>query len=147
MGYHITLHRPPPAPGITPREWKDFVHSRSELRLTFESEHFCTVILDEDQNLALHYSTGSASVFTKNPEGPRIIAYMASIATHFEAVVTGDEGESYKDEADWGRQSDWSVPVSRTRWWRRELPRGMRILLGLAIGVLLFVASALLRSP
>ena len=41
-------------------------------------------------NRALHYSQGSASVFTKNPEGPRIIQYLSSIAPHFGGVVTGD---------------------------------------------------------
>ncbi len=73
MGYHITLKRPEPSTAITKHEWRDFVASRPELKIVKDDPHFITAILDGDDSLALHYSSGDASVFTKNPEGPRII--------------------------------------------------------------------------
>lgn len=146
MGYHITLSRRPPNPGISALEWKDFVLSRPELKLVDESDHFTTAIVDGDESLALHYTTSSGDVFTKNPNGPRIIAYMASIAPYFDGIVTGDEGETYTTEADWGTQSDWDSKPSPVPWWKRELPRGKRILLGLLLGVILLVAQQFFAS-
>lgn len=61
--------------------------SRPELNIVEETPHFVSVILDGDYNLSLHYSSGDASVFTKNPEGPRIIEYMASIAPNFGGLI------------------------------------------------------------
>lgn len=141
MGYHITLTRPEPSAGITAQEWRDFVASRHELKLVYEDTHFITAILDGDENLALHYSSGDRSVFTKNPEGPRIIEYMASIAPHFSGIVIGDEGETFSSAADWGTQNDWdsqTAPV-RKQWWQRELPRGWRVMLGLLLGALIII--------
>lgn len=145
MGYHITLNRPSPGAGITEQEWRTFVASRPELKIVEETPHFISVILDGNNNLALHYSSGDASVFTKNPEGPRIIEYMASIAPHFGGVVTGDEGESYSSPADWGTQKDWdSPPVPAEKpWWKRELSRGKRVILGLLIGVFAIIIKQL----
>ena len=141
MGYHITLSRPEPSRGITAQEWEDFVASRPELERVDGDSHFITAILDGDEDLALHYSPGDCSVFTKNPEGPRIIEYMASIAPHFNGIVTGDEGEIFLSAEDWGTQSDWDrqTAVVRKPWWRRELPRGWRVILGLLLGVLIII--------
>ena len=141
MGYHITLSRPEPSTGITAQEWKDFVASRPELKLVDEDTHFITAILDGDENLALHYSSGDCSVFTKNPEGPRIIEYMASIAPHFGGIVTGDEGETFSSAADWGTQSGWDSQTALVQkpWWQRELSRGWRVILGLLLGVLIII--------
>jgi hypothetical protein len=147
MGYHITLSRPKPSPGITAQEWREFVLSRPELKLAEESAHFITAILDGNDNLALHYSQGSASVFTKNPEGPRIIQYLSSIAPHFGGVVTGDEGETYTTAADAGTQSDWDPRLNPCTppkpWWKRELPRRKRLIAGLLLGVLLVILKEL----
>jgi hypothetical protein len=141
MGYHITLSRPEPSTGITAQEWKDFVASRPELKLVTEATPFITAILDGDEQLALHYSTRECSVFTKNPEGPRLIEYMASIAPHFRGIVTGEEGEMFSSATDWGTQSDWDRQTALVRkpWWRRELSRGWRVLLGLLLGVLIII--------
>ncbi len=141
MGYHITLRRSESTAGITAQEWRDFVASRPELKLVNEDAHFITAILDGDENLALHYSTGNCSVFTKNPEGPRIIEYMASISPHFGGIVTGDEGETFSSPADWGTQADWdTLPVTVPKpWWKRELSRGWRVILGLLLGVLIII--------
>jgi hypothetical protein len=141
MGYHITLNRPEPSTGITAQEWRDFVASRTELTLVAEDTHFITAILHGDENLALHYSTGDCSVFTKNPDGPSIIEYMASIAPHFGAIVTGDEGEHFSSPEDWGTQSDWdsqSVLVEKP-WWKRELSRGKRVIAGVLLGVVIII--------
>jgi hypothetical protein len=147
MGYHVTLSRPEPSLGITAQEWRNFVAGRPELKIVYEDEHFITTTLDGDDNLALHYSTGSASVFTKNPSGPRIIEYMASIAPHFGGVVTGDEGETFATEADWGTQSDWDTRKKaqrpRSRW---ELSRGKRVMVGLLLGVLIFIIKEVFFS-
>ena len=91
MGYHVTLARRDSETGITEQEWRQFVLGRPELTLipAEQGAHFITAILDRRDDLALHFCKGE--VFTKNPEGPRIISYMASIAPYFEAVVTGDE--------------------------------------------------------
>ncbi len=112
--------------------------SRPELKIVEETPHFVSVILDGDDNLALHYSSGDPSVFTKNPEGPRIIEYMASIAPHFGGLVTGDEGEIFSSPADWGNQSDWDSQTifAEKPWWKRELSRGKRVGLGLLLGVI-----------
>lgn len=139
MGYHITLNRPEPGTGITEQEWRDFVANRPELKIVEETPHFVSVILDGDDNLALHYSSGDASVFTKNPEGPRIIEYMASIAPHFGGVVTGDEGETFSSPADWGSQTIFAGKP----WWKRELSRGKRVVLGLLLGVVAIVIKHL----
>jgi hypothetical protein len=141
MGYHITLSRPEPGTGITAQEWKDFVASHPELKLVDEDTRFITAILDGDKNLALHYSSGDCSVFTKNPEGSRIIEYMASIAPHFGGIVTGDEGETFSSSADWGNQSDSDSQTALVRkpWWQRELSRGWRVILGLLLGVLIII--------
>lgn len=150
MSYHITLSRPALRPGITAQEWRDFVMSRPELKLAEEDDHFITAILHEDDNLALHYSRGSASIFTKNPDGPRVIEYLASIAPHFGGVVTGDEGETYATAADWGTQIDWDTRIaSRTRpkpWWKRELPSGKRLMAVLILGVLLVIIKEFVFS-
>lgn len=145
MGYHITLSRPEPGAGITEQEWRDFVASHPELKIVDETPHFITAILDGDDCLALHYSSGDASVFTKNPEGPRIIEYMASIAPHFDGVVTGDEGETFSSPVDWGTQSDWvSQPIFAEKpWWKRELSRGKRVFLGLLLGVVAIIIKQL----
>jgi hypothetical protein len=135
MGYHITLSRPEPSTSITAQEWKDFVASRPELKIVDTGTHFITAILDGDENLALHYSPGDCSVFTKNPEGPRIIEYMASIAPHFGGIVTGDEGETFSSPADWDSQT----PVVERPWRLRELPRGWRVILGLLLAVLIII--------
>lgn len=148
MGYHITLSRHEPSTGITAQEWKDFVASRPELKMVDTGTNFITAILDGDENLGLHYSPGDCSIFTKNPEGPRIIEYMASIAPHFGGIVTGDEGETFLTEADWGTKDDWSSPKSTTKrpWRQRELPRGWRIILGLLLGILISILFAVI-SP
>jgi len=142
MGYHITLRRPEPSPGITAQEWRDFVVGRSELKIVMENQHFITAILNGNDSLALHHSSGDASVFAKNPNGPRIIEYMASIAPFFGGAVTGDEGETYTTEADWGTQADWdartSIPSTPKPWWKRELSRGKRVVVGLLLGALFF---------
>lgn len=145
MGYHITLNRPEPGAGITEQEWRSFVASRPELKIIEETPHFVSVILDGDDNLALHYSSGDASVFTKNPESPRIIEYMASIAPHFGGVVTGDEGETFSSPADWGTQSDWDSQTifAKKPWWKHELSRGRRVILGLLLGVVAIVIKYL----
>jgi hypothetical protein len=145
MGYHITLNRPEPSPGITEQEWRDFVASRPELKIVGEAPDGITAILDGDDSLALHYSRGNASVFTKNPEGPRIIEYMASIAPHFGGIVTGDEGETFSSPADWGTQSDWEnqTIIAEKPWWKRELSRGKRVVLGLLVGVVAIVIKQL----
>jgi len=145
MGYHITLKRPGTSTDISAQEWRDFVASRSELKIVEQDSHFITAILHGDENLALHYSPGDGSVFTKNPEGPRIIEYMASIAPHFGGVVTGDEGETFSSPADWGTQSDWdSRPIFAEKpWWKRELSRGKRVVLGLLLGVVAVVIKQL----
>lgn len=145
MAYHITLSRPAPLSAITAEEWLEFVSSRPELKLA-DSESFITAILDGDENLTLHYSPGSGSVFTKNPEGPRIIAYMASIAPDLRGVVTGDEGESYTKESDWGTKADWEPRPKRRPWWRRELSPGKRIILGITIAIVYLVVKDLLAS-
>lgn len=145
MGYHITLKRPEPGTGITEQEWRDFVAHRPELTIVEESPHSVSVILDGDDTLALHYSSGDASVFTVNPEGPRIIEYMASIAPHFGGIVMGDEGEAFSSPADWGTQMDWDRQsiVAEKPWWRRELSRGKRVALGLLLGVVAIVIKHL----
>ena len=145
MGYHITLKRPEPSTGITKQEWRDFVATRPELKIVEDDLHFITAILDGDDTLALHYSSGDASVFTKNPEGPRIIEYMSSIASHFGGVVTGDEGETFSSPADWGTQSDWDGRTIFTEkpWWKRELSRGKRVVLGMLLGVVAIVIKQL----
>ena len=145
MGYHITLKRPEPSTGITRQEWRDFVASRPELKIVEDDPHSITAILDGDDTLALHYSSGDASVFTKNPEGPRIIEYMSSIASHFGGVVTGDEGETFSSPADWGTQSDWDGRTIFTEkpWRKRELSRGKRVVLGLLLGVVAIVIKQL----
>jgi hypothetical protein len=145
MGYHITLSRPEPGTGITEKEWRDFVASRPELKIVEEAPSFVTAILDGDDSLTLHYSSGGASIFTKNPEGPRIIEYMASIANHFGGVVTGSEGETYTSPADWGTQNDWdSQPIfAETPWWKRELSGGKRVVLGLLLGVVAIIIKQL----
>ena len=141
MGYHITLARPKPRPPITEEEWRCFVRSRPEL--TFQPEEngsrFITAILDGHDALSLHYCEGQ--VFTKNPDGPRIIKYLASIAPQLDAVVTGDEGEVYATEADWGTQEDWMKHSESPKkaMWQKELPRGYRVLLGLLLGGLLIL--------
>ncbi|GEM_PF-5574239 len=93
------------------------------IKLVDEDTRFITAILDGDESLALHYSSGDCSAFTKNPEGPRTIEYMVSIAPHLGGVVTGDEGETCSSRADWGTQSDWdSQPIFAEKpWWKREL--------------------------
>ena len=143
MGYHISLSRPDPHPEITLQEWKAFVGTRPELT-PVEDSAFETVILDGDIDLPLHYADGA--VFTKNPDGPRIIRYMVSIAPHFGGVVTGDEGETFATEADCGTDEEWVSPSLPVPWWKRELPRGMRIALGLFLGVVLFAIMELLRT-
>lgn len=148
MGYHITLARPEPKPAITEQEWRQFVLSRPELTLEPAEvrAHMITAILDAQENLALHYCKGD--VFTKNPDGPRIISYMVSIASHFEAVVTGDEGETYATEADWGTQTDWNTPPMAApkpiRKW--ELSRGKRVVAGLLLGALVVAIREFFRS-
>lgn len=145
MGYLITLNRPVPGTGITEQEWRDFVAGRPELKIVEETPHFITAILDGDDGLALHYSSGDRSVFTKNPEGPRIIEYMASIAPHFGGVVTGDAGETFSSPADWGTQSDWdrqTIPAEKP-WWKRELSRGKRVVLGLLLGIIAIIIKEL----
>lgn len=148
MGYHITLARREPKSAITEQEWRDFVLGRPELTLepAEVGAHFITATLDGQQTLALHYCKGE--VFTKNPEGPRIIAYMVSIAPHFDAVVTGDEGETFATEADWGTQADWNTPSAAAPkpLRKRELSRGKRVVLGLLLGVLLVVLKEVFWS-
>ncbi|MFN9712967.1 MAG: hypothetical protein ACK57G_04085, partial [Planctomycetota bacterium] len=145
MGYHITLKRPDSGVGITEQEWRDFVASRSELKIAEETPHVIRVILDGDDKLALHYSSGDASVFTRNPEGPRIIEYMASIAPHFGGVVVGDAGETFSSAADWGTQNDWDnqTELVVTPWWKRELSGGKKILLGVLLGVVAILIKQL----
>jgi hypothetical protein len=147
MGYHITLRRPEPNPGITAQEWRDFVLGRPELELAEEEDAFITAVVHGDDNLALHYSPGSATVFTKNPDGPQIIEYLISIAPHFGGVVTGDEGEKYTTVADSGTQSDWDARddsfIPLRPWWKRELPRGKRVIAGLMLGVLFVITKEL----
>lgn len=143
MGYHITLRRPEPQPQISEQEWRDFAVTRPELRIIKDSK-FITAIVNGDENIALHYADGS--IFTKNPDGPRIIKYMASIASHFGGVVSGDEGEPYATEADWGTEADWAARPSPIPWWKRELPRGMRILIGIFLGLILFAIQEVLIS-
>lgn len=150
MGYHITLQRPESSPGITAREWKEFVLSRPELQIVEEDRHFIPAILDGDGPLALHYSTGSASMFTKNPDGPRILEYMTSIAPHLGGVVLGDEGEPFSTEADCGTRNDWGTPTDagteENPWWQRELSRGKRVIAGLLLGTLVFIIVEVIRS-
>jgi hypothetical protein len=143
MGYHITLSRPKAQPQITEQEWKDFVRSRPELT-PVENSAFDTVIIDGDMNLSLHYVDGA--VFTKNPDGPRIIRYMVSIAPHFSGVVSGDEGEIFSTESDCGTEEDWVSPAPPVRWWKKELPRGIRIVLGLLLGLVLFAIMEHLKK-
>jgi hypothetical protein len=143
MGYHITLSRPESQPQITEQEWKSFVVTRPELT-PVEGSAFETVILDGDMNLPIHYADGS--VFTKNPDGPRIIRYMVSIAPHFGGIVTGDEGEAFATEADCGTDEEWTSPSVPVPWWKRELPRGMRIVLGLFVGLIVFAVMELLKT-
>jgi hypothetical protein len=143
MGYHITLSRPESQEGITEQEWRAFVRMRPELTIV-EDSAFDTVIIDGDMNLALHYVNGS--VFTKNPDGPRIIRYMVSIAPHLGGVVNGDEGESFATEADCGTESDWGSPSLSLPLWKRELPRGMRLVVGVLIGVALFGIAELFKT-
>jgi len=139
MGYHITLSRATSHKGITAEEWRDFVATRPELKTVAEQPQFITTILDGDPKLALHYSIADKSVFVKNPDGPRLIEYMASIAGHFDATVTGDGGEAFSTPADWGTQVDWDKAPERARtpFWKRELPRGQRLMLGLILGAVL----------
>lgn len=143
MGYHITLSRPKEQQGITGQEWADFVRGRPELT-PVDNSAFDTVIIDSDMNLALHYADGS--VFTKNPDSPRIIKYMVSIAPHFGGVVTGDEGETFTTEADCGTEEDWASPAVATPWWKKELPRGMRFVLGLLIAVAVIAILELIKA-
>ena len=119
--------------------------NRLELKIVKETSHFITAILDGDDSLALHYSTGDASVFTNNTEGPRIIEYMASIAPHFGGVVTVDEGETFSSLADWGTQSDWdSQPIFAEKpWWKRELSGGKKVVLGVLLGVVAIIIKQL----
>ena len=142
MGYHITLSRPESQPGISEQEWTDFVRTRPELT-KLEDSAFDTVIVDGNTSLALHYVDGS--VFTKNPEGPKIIRYMVSIAPHFGGLVTGDEGEIFATEADCGTDEEWTLPSLPAPWWKRELPRGMRIALGLFLGLVVFAIMEVLK--
>ncbi len=150
MGYHITLQRPEPNTGITAQEWRDFVLSRPELKIVEEDERFITAILHGDENLALHYSMGSASVFTKNPEGPRIIEYMASIAPHFGGVVIGDEGETFSSVADWGTQRDWETSTDAGTdgrpWWQWEMSRSKRVIAGLLLGIVFIIIKEVFFS-
>jgi hypothetical protein len=143
MGYHITLSRPNSQPAITEQEWRDFVRSRPELK-PIEGSAFDTVIVDGDMNLPLHYANGT--IFTKNPDGPRIIKYMVSIAPHFSGTVSGDEGEVFATEADCGTEEDWNTPPIPVPWWKKEMPRGMRILLGFLFGLALFVIMEHLKK-
>ena len=143
MGYHITLSRPESQPEITEQEWKSFVGTRPELT-PVEDSAFETVILDGDINLSLHYANGS--VFTKNPDGPKIIRYMISIAPHFSGVVTGDEGEVFSTEADCGTDEEWASQPLRIPWWKRELPRGKRLVLGLILAALLIVVTEFIKT-
>ncbi len=145
MGYHITLSRPEPSKGITAQEWKDLIASRPELKRVDGDSHFITAILDEDENLALHYSVGDRSVFTKNPEDPRIIEYMASIAPDLGGIVTGDGGEIFSSAEGLGtqRDGDRQTALGRGPWWRRDLSRGWRVLLGLLLGVLIILVRQL----
>ena len=143
MGYHITLSRRAAPPGITAQEWRDFVAERSEIEIVEENEHFITTVLDGDDNLILHHSSGDSSVFTSSPTGPRIIEYMASIAPTFGGIVTGEEGETYAADSDWGTQADWdaqdSIRPAPKPWWKRDLSRGKRLVVGLLIGALIFL--------
>lgn len=142
MGYHITLARPKALPGITEQEWRQFVLGRPELTLlpATQDAHFITAILDGQEHLALHFCKGE--VFTKNPDGPRIISYMVSIAPHFEAVVTGDEGETFATEADWGTRNQWDQPSPKKSFWRREFTPGNI----LRMAILLLVAALLIHK-
>ena len=148
MGYIINLERQGTNSTITAQEWRDFVLTRSELQITDETDAFITAILDGNDRLALHHSAGSGSVFTKNPDGPRIIEYMVSIAPFFDAVVTGDEGEHYAAAADWGTQSDWDTPSSTESkpFWKRELSGPHRLIAGIAFGVILILVKELFFS-
>ncbi|MGC6456741.1 MAG: hypothetical protein ACON4R_00075 [Akkermansiaceae bacterium] len=143
MGYHITLSRRGTSPGITAQEWRDFVTERPELKIVEENEHFITTVLDGDDSLILHHSSGADAVFASSPDGPQIIEYLASIAPIFGGVVTGDEGEVYTNESDWGTQADWdaqaSIRSAPQPWRRRELSRGKRLVVGLLLGVLIFL--------
>lgn len=136
MGYHITLQRSEPRPGITEQEWRSFLESRAELKTVNEDAHFITSILHGSDNLALHYSKADGSVFTNNPEGPQIIEYLVSIAPHFGGIVTGDGGETFTAVTDWGTQSDWDRPTPQKTFWQRELTSGNII----RMAILLFVA-------
>ncbi|WP_205618987.1 hypothetical protein [Rubritalea marina] len=82
-------------------------------------------------------------MFTSSPNGPRIIEYLASIAPIFGGVVTGDEGEAYTTESDWGTQADWdaqaSIRPAPKPWWKRELSRGKRLAVGLLLGALILL--------
>ena len=115
--------------------------SHPELKIVDETPHFITAILDGDGSLALHYSSGDSSVFTKNPNGPRIIEYMASIAPHFGGVVTGDEGETFSSRADWGTQSDWDsqTTLAEKPWWKHELSGSKKVVLGVLLGVVAII--------
>ncbi|GAA5132325.1 hypothetical protein GCM10023213_00280 [Prosthecobacter algae] len=147
MSYHITLSKSEPSSGITPQEWRDFLASRPELEVVEENAHFISAVLLRDSNLILHYSAESASVFTKNPDGPQIIEYMVSIAPHFDGVVTGDEGETFATETDLGTQNDWNSQKNARNsriteekpWWKLELSRGKRMILGLLLGLLIVI--------
>lgn len=143
MGYHITLSRPESQQEITEQEWKSFVSTRPELT-PVEDSAFETVILNGNMNLPLHYANGV--VFTKHPDEPRIIRYMVSIAPHFGGVVTGDEGETFATEADCGTDEEWASPGLPIPWWKRELPRGMRILLGLFLGLVVYAVMEILKT-
>ncbi len=142
MGYHITLKRPEPSTGISEQEWREFVATRHELKIVDEEAQFITAILHGSDHLVLHYSKADRSVFTKNPEGPKIIEYMASIAPHFGGMVIGDEGETFTSKADWGTQSDWNRPTQQKTFWQRELTPGNIIRMAILLFVVLFLATA-----
>jgi hypothetical protein len=96
--------------------------------------------------MALYYSVSSASVFAVNPNGPDIIEYLVSIAPHFEAVVSGDEGEKYTSSADWGTREGWEdrkFSRSQKPWWRIELSKKNRIIGGVIFGIVLILVKRL----
>lgn len=154
MSYHITLHKLEPNSGITPQEWRNFIASRSELEIVEDNAHFISAMLHRDRSLILHYSAGSGSVFIKKPDGPQLIEYLASIAPHFGAIVTGDEGETFATESDWGTQADWdsqinagaSLKAAVKPLRKKELSRGKRIALGLLLGILIIVIKEVFFS-
>jgi len=71
---------------------------------------------------------------------------MVSIAPHFGGVVTGDEGETFATEADCGTDEEWTAPSLPAPWWKRELSRGMRIVLGLFLGLIVFAIMELIKT-